>query len=208
ADQVDQVNCERQIPKWLDFFLQKTFFDSCTVHEIRRNEKNKYCINCNASVCQYCVTLGPHHKHKLLKIYRHVYKDVVPLDEIEEHLDCTAIQPYRCNRQLVIALTPLPHSGSKPDDEATCEICKRRLVDATVYSYCSISCKVEAYFRKQDDSTPPFLLLKNDEMDKPEDDPQPSLHRGLLNFGVNWLLDMDIQASLVAAHNVKCGGLP
>ncbi|GMH19325.1 hypothetical protein Nepgr_021166 [Nepenthes gracilis] len=171
--QVDQVDWQRQKPEWLHGFLQKTFFDSCSVHQIRRNEMNKYCIDCNASICQFCVTLGAHQQHKLLKIYRHVYKDVVPLDEIEQYLDCTKIQPYRCNRQMVIALTPLPHCGSKPDDEATCEICRRRLVDANLYTYCSISCKVEAFSRKSDDSAAPFLLLQTQEMEKAEQDSKP-----------------------------------
>ncbi|KAL2927303.1 Tripartite motif-containing protein 2 [Bienertia sinuspersici] len=128
-------------PEWLEKFCSRTFFEPCPEHPIRRNELNKYCIECDASLCQYCVSLASHANHRLLKIYRHVYKDVVPLDEIERHIDISQIQPYRCNRQMVIALTPLPHSGTKSTEEATCLTCKRKLIEHEIYSYCSISCK-------------------------------------------------------------------
>lgn len=158
-NQCTQVDFRQQKPEWLERFFTRTFFDPCSEHPIRRNELNKYCIDCDASLCQYCLSLASHVDHRLLKIYRHVYKDVVPLDEIERHIDCTQIQPYRCNRQMVIALTPLPHSGAKTNDEATCQTCRRKLIEYDVYSYCSISCKVEAFARKKNDSAPPFLSL-------------------------------------------------
>ncbi|XP_074276558.1 uncharacterized protein LOC141600265 [Silene latifolia] len=158
SDHSSQSEDRKLEPEWLEKFFKRTFFEPCSVHPIRRNELNKYCIDCDASLCQYCVALAPHEDHRLLKIYRHVYKDVVPLDEIEQHIDCSQIQPYRCNKQLVIALTPLPHSGSKTsDDEATCQICKRKLIEFNIYNYCSISCKVEAFAKKNDTNCPPFL---------------------------------------------------
>ncbi|XP_021847051.1 uncharacterized protein [Spinacia oleracea] len=154
-----QVNLRELKPEWLEKFFRRTFFEPCSEHPIRRNELNKYCIDCDASLCQYCVSLASHAGHKLLKIYRHVYKDVVPLDEIGRHVDCSKIQPYRCNRQMVIALTPLPHSGTKTNEEATCHTCKRKLIEYEVYNYCSISCKVEAFMKKENELAPPFLLL-------------------------------------------------
>ncbi|XP_019108151.1 uncharacterized protein LOC104908574 isoform X2 [Beta vulgaris subsp. vulgaris] len=165
--QCTQVDFRKLKPEWLERFFKRTFFEPCSEHPIRRNELNKYCIDCDASLCQYCVSLASHANHRLLKIYRHVYKDVVPLDEIERHIDCSLIQPYRCNRQLVIALTPLPHSGTKTIEEATCQTCKRKLIEYDVYSYCSISCKVEAFMKKQNDFAPPFLLL-----DQVEENPE------------------------------------
>lgn len=91
ADGNDHFN---QKPEWLDTFLQRTFFGSCLIHQVRRNELNKYCVNCDLSACQYCVSLGPHKNHKLLKIYRHVYKDVVSLGAMEKYMDCSRIQVH------------------------------------------------------------------------------------------------------------------
>lgn len=153
--QFTQVDFPEQKPEWLERFLKRTFFDPCPKHPIRRNELNKYCIDCDASLCQYCLSLASHEDHRLLKIYRHVYKDVVPLDEIERHVDCSEIQPYRCNRQLVIALSPLPHAGTRTNEEVTCQTCKRKLIEYDIYSYCSISCKVEAFAKTKDEPAPP-----------------------------------------------------
>ena len=81
-------------PKWLSGFLEKTFFDGCVAHPIRRNELSKYYINCKRSVCQYCMSSGAHRHHKVLKVYRHVYKDVVPLAAMEIYVDCSQIQVH------------------------------------------------------------------------------------------------------------------
>ncbi|XP_039024849.1 uncharacterized protein LOC120157966 [Hibiscus syriacus] len=144
--------------KWIEAFLQRTFFDDCSDHPIRRNEKNRYCINCDSSVCQYCMSSSDTHRHhKILKIYRHVYKDVVSLGSLEKHIDCAHIQPYKCNKRLVVALNPLPHSGPTLNTETSCDTCKRRLAEPDLYRYCSISCKVIAFERKSSDFDPPFL---------------------------------------------------
>ncbi|XAR58127.1 hypothetical protein NMG60_11026522 [Bertholletia excelsa] len=119
-----------------------TFFGSCEIHEISKNELKKYCIDCKISACVHCIDAGWHAEHKVLKIYRHVYKDVVPLNQMENHIDCSNIQAYKCNKQLVISLNPLPHSGSQISGEMACETCKRRLLDPYANRYCCISCKV------------------------------------------------------------------
>ncbi|KAL6952062.1 hypothetical protein U1Q18_041424 [Sarracenia purpurea var. burkii] len=128
-------------PEWVESFLQRTFFSSCAIHEPPKNELNKYCTDCNLSVCRHCIDAGSHAEHKVLQIYRHVYKDVVPLREMEKHIDCSKIQAYKCNKQLVIALNPLPHSGSQTTEEAACDKCKRKLLDPNANRYCSIACK-------------------------------------------------------------------
>ncbi|XWS46448.1 hypothetical protein CRYUN_Cryun14cG0067900 [Craigia yunnanensis] len=141
--------------------MQRSFFDSCSVHPIRRNEKNRYCINCDSSACQYCMASTTHRHHKILKIYRHVYKDVVSLGAMDNYIDCAEIQPYKCNKRLVIALNPLPHCGPTLNTEASCEICRRRLAEPHLYRYCSISCKVIAFERKSRDLDPPFLSIQS-----------------------------------------------
>ncbi|KAK8614967.1 hypothetical protein V6N13_068753 [Hibiscus sabdariffa] len=172
-------NCVHQVeeevngkPKWVEAFLQRTFFDCCPDHPIRRNEKNRYCINCDLSACQYCMSTNTHRQHKILKIYRHVYKDVVCLGAIEKYVNCAHIQPYKCNKRLVVALSPLPHSGPISNTETSCDICNRRLAEPDQYRYCSIACKVIAFERKSSESDPPFLstlsLKKELKTEKPK----------------------------------------
>ncbi|XP_002533470.3 protein RGF1 INDUCIBLE TRANSCRIPTION FACTOR 1 [Ricinus communis] len=146
-------------PEWIEEFLKRTFFESCTTHPIRRNETNRYCINCNLSACQYCMSSATHRHHKILKIYRHVYKDVVSLGAMDKYIDCSQIQPYKCNKRLVISLNPLPHCGPLLNT-GVCDVCKRRLAEPEHYSYCSISCKVRAFGRKSSDLDPPFLSIQ------------------------------------------------
>ncbi|OIW02647.1 hypothetical protein TanjilG_29423 [Lupinus angustifolius] len=90
AEQVD--NCKAQEKRWLDVFLGETFFGSCATHPFRRNELNKYCINCDVSACEYCISSGSHRHHNILKVYRHIHKVVVSLRAMEKHIDCSEIQ--------------------------------------------------------------------------------------------------------------------
>ncbi|KAJ1410553.1 hypothetical protein SESBI_21870 [Sesbania bispinosa] len=152
---------EDHMPSWIEAFLENTFFNKCPSHPIRRNELNKYCINCDMSACQYCVSSGSHRHHQMLKIYRHVYKDVVSLSAMEKYVDCSYIQPYKCNKQLVISLNPLPHCGSTLNNEASCNICNRKLTEPNLYRYCSISCKVRAVSREPDDSVPSSISIQS-----------------------------------------------
>ncbi|CAL0317710.1 unnamed protein product [Lupinus luteus] len=152
AEQVD--NCKAQEQRWLDVFLGETFFGSCATHPFRRNELNKYCINCNASTCEYCISSGSHRHHNILKIYRHIHKVVVSLRAMEKHIDCSEIQRYKCNKRAVISLYPLPSYGVAPNVEASCKSCSWKLTEPNLYCYCSISCKVKSVLRNPDDSGP------------------------------------------------------
>lgn len=87
-------------PAWLDLFLSKTFFDFCSVHDLCKNDRNRYCVNCDLAVCQYCIASGSHIGHNILKLYRHVYKDVVPVSDMENYIDCSNIQVRDQNKLL------------------------------------------------------------------------------------------------------------
>ncbi|XP_011071691.1 uncharacterized protein LOC105157093 [Sesamum indicum] len=138
-------------PGWVDCFLKNKFFDKCSIHNLQKNDLNRYCITCNASTCRYCVATSHHNDHKILTIYRHVYQDVVPLSEMENHIDCAKIQPYKCNKKWVVSLTPLPHngSGSLIEGDGACNVCKRKLTDPDRFRFCSIACKVQAISGKR-----------------------------------------------------------
>lgn len=83
-----------RFPNWVEYsFLAKPFFEKCERHDdMVKSELNRYCISCDESVCRYCIVTGPHHDHNILTIYRHVYQNVVPLSQMENHMDCHRIQ--------------------------------------------------------------------------------------------------------------------
>ncbi|XP_071723262.1 uncharacterized protein [Rutidosis leptorrhynchoides] len=65
---------------------------------------------------------------------------------MEKYFDCSQIQPYRCNKNLVVSLHPLPSNGSiQTPEEICCKTCKRRLMDPYLFSFCCISCKVISF---------------------------------------------------------------
>ncbi|KAK6117913.1 hypothetical protein DH2020_048318 [Rehmannia glutinosa] len=142
---VDSVFQSQSFPKWVGSFLEKAFFEKCPSHDLQKNELNRYCITCDASICRYCITSGCHNNHKILIIYRYIYQNVVPLKEMAIHIDCDKIQPYKSNKKQVVSLTPLRHSGSGSLIEcaATCNSCKRKLTDPDRFRFCSIACKDE-----------------------------------------------------------------
>ncbi|KAL6497386.1 hypothetical protein OROGR_029315 [Orobanche gracilis] len=144
---VDKIIQSRSFPIWVDSFLEKIFFEKCPSHDSQKNELNRYCINCDASICRYCIAYGGHRNHRVLTIYRHVYQNVVPLSEMEMHINCDRIQPYKCNKKWVVSLNPLPHngSGSLIEGDGACNICKRKLTDPDRFRFCSITCKLHAF---------------------------------------------------------------
>lgn len=78
---------------WIENLLNSKFFESCGYHrEIRRNEKNMFCIDCNLCFCKHCVSSSSHCFHEWLQICKYVYHDVVRLHEIQKYLNCSEIQ--------------------------------------------------------------------------------------------------------------------
>lgn len=94
-----QVGCKIRLRKrkqaeWVSGLLRSKFFGSCVDHgELRKNERNLFCIDCNLCFCKHCVTSPAHDcLHRLLQICKYVYHDVVRLHDIQKHLDCSLIQ--------------------------------------------------------------------------------------------------------------------
>ncbi|XP_047268597.1 protein RGF1 INDUCIBLE TRANSCRIPTION FACTOR 1 isoform X2 [Capsicum annuum] len=130
---------------WIENLLNSKFFESCGYHrEIRRNEKNMFCIDCNLCFCKHCVSSSSHCFHEWLQICKYVYHDVVRLHEIQKYLNCSEIQTYKINGEKAVHLNPRPQSKdsktSKLKGSVTCEACGRHLQDLP-NRFCSIACK-------------------------------------------------------------------
>ncbi|CAL5189900.1 unnamed protein product [Lathyrus oleraceus] len=100
---------------------------------------------------------GHHQNHQILQVFRNVYKDVVCLAALETYIDCSKIQPFKCNKRLVLNCLPL--CGSTSDDAASCNI-SRKSKEAQSYQYCSIACMVKSVSRKSDDSVPSISSIQ------------------------------------------------
>ncbi|GMN38389.1 hypothetical protein TIFTF001_007616 [Ficus carica] len=143
------VGCKLVIKKkntdWLDELLRSEFFDSCVHHpDDRKNEKNLFCIDCSLGFCRHCS--GAHCLHRRLQICKYVYHNVVRLQDMQKHLDCSKIQTYKINGEKAVHLNPRPQSkDAKPSTKSfcagNCEACGRYIQDPP-NRFCSIACKV------------------------------------------------------------------
>ncbi|KAJ8773646.1 hypothetical protein K2173_005892 [Erythroxylum novogranatense] len=143
------VGCELYMKKrdsdWLRTLLESEFFGSCAHHQdLRKNEKNVYCIDCNIGLCRHC--MKSHSLHRQLQICKYVYQDVVRLQDMQKHLDCSKIQTYKINGEKAVHLNPRPQSkdtrpSTKAKFGASCEACGRYLQDLP-NCFCCIACKV------------------------------------------------------------------
>ncbi|KAJ7564339.1 hypothetical protein O6H91_02G013600 [Diphasiastrum complanatum] len=136
-----------QRPGWLDALLTKKFFIACSVHaNVKKNERNIFCVDCNDSICQHC--LPGHRTHHLIQIRRYVYHDVIRLQDIQKLIDCSQVQTYIINSARVVFLNQRPQPRPSKLGNA-CETCDRSLQD--LYRYCSVACKVDAVIRQGQD---------------------------------------------------------
>ncbi|KAJ7562562.1 hypothetical protein O6H91_03G074500 [Diphasiastrum complanatum] len=136
-----------QRPAWLDALLTKKFFIACTEHaNLKKNETNIFCIDCNDGICQHCLPV--HQAHRLIQIRRYVYHDVIRLQDIQKLIDCSQVQTYIINSARVVFLNQRPQPRPSKLGNA-CETCDRSLQDS--YRYCSLACKVDAVIRQGQD---------------------------------------------------------
>ncbi|KAL2518673.1 PLATZ transcription factor family protein [Abeliophyllum distichum] len=142
------VGLKKRKPEWLSSLLHSKFFDSCIDHqELRKNEKNMFCIDCNLCFCKHCITSSTHcNLHRCLQICKYVYHDVVRLQDIQKYLDSSQIQTYKINGEKAVHLNPRPQlkefaRNSKPKAGTSCEACGRHIQDLP-NRFCSIACKV------------------------------------------------------------------
>ncbi|GLT74001.1 hypothetical protein SLA2020_458230 [Shorea laevis] len=161
------VGCRFLIKKqsdWLSTLLRSKFFGSCAHHEdLRKNEKNVFCIDCNHGFCRHCIET--HCVHRYLQILKYVYHDVVRLQDMQKHLDCSKIQTYKINGEKAVHLNPRPQSkDTKPSTKSktgtACEACGRYLQDIP-NRFCSIACKVSVVSMKpKDQKTGMFISIQ------------------------------------------------
>ncbi|KAL5728223.1 hypothetical protein ACHQM5_001335 [Ranunculus cassubicifolius] len=133
------VNYSSCLPHWLSGLLGEKFFNPCLIHEnVKKNEKNIYCLDCFISFCPHCVS--PHRSHRLLQVRRYVYHDVIRLDDAEKLIDCDYVQSYTTNSAKVVFINERPQSRPFRGSGNICSTCDRSLQDS--YLFCSLACKV------------------------------------------------------------------
>ncbi|XP_030468125.1 protein RGF1 INDUCIBLE TRANSCRIPTION FACTOR 1 [Syzygium oleosum] len=146
---------------WLSTLLRGDFFGSCVAHHyLRKNEKNVFCIDCRVGFCKHC--MAAHGLHRRLQICKYVYQDVVRLQEVQKHLDCSKIQTYKINGEKAVHLNPRPQSrdtkpSTKSKNGGTCEACGRYIQDLP-NRFCSIACKVSVVSMKPNNEQSPDVI--------------------------------------------------
>ncbi|XP_059645830.1 protein RGF1 INDUCIBLE TRANSCRIPTION FACTOR 1 [Cornus florida] len=154
------IRLKKRNPEWLSSLLRSKFFRSCVDHrDLRKNEKNVFCIDCTICLCKHCIVA--HDFHRWLQICRYVYHDVVRLQDIQKHLDCSKIQTYKINGEKAVHLNPRPQSRDpkplKSKSGASCQACGRYIQDLPNH-FCSIACK---FSKAQEISEDPIQKLSS-----------------------------------------------
>ncbi|KAH9768826.1 B box-type domain-containing protein [Citrus sinensis] len=129
------------VPRWLTDLLKGRFDEHCEEQGHNRKHKNLFCLECRTCICKDC---DDHANHRLLKIFtygtgRNQSCAVVKLDNTNELLDCSHIQPRVHNGAQVLFIKQRPQTSYGGNN------CERDGCDATLAhhnSFCSIDCKV------------------------------------------------------------------
>ncbi|CAA3000024.1 uncharacterized protein LOC111391312 [Olea europaea var. sylvestris] len=133
-----------QFPHWLFALLTDKFFNACLIHEdVKKNEKNVFCLDCCEGLCPHCLSL--HRSHRLLQIRRYVYHDVIRLGDAEQLMDCGRVQSYTTNSAKVVFLNQRPQTRPSRVSGNLCITCDRALQDS--YLFCSLCCKLQHVLR-------------------------------------------------------------
>ncbi|XP_047339670.1 protein RGF1 INDUCIBLE TRANSCRIPTION FACTOR 1-like [Impatiens glandulifera] len=138
-------------PAWLECLIgEETFFRGCGAHQnLRKNEKNIFCLDCKITFCSHCLSSHPN-SHPLLQVRRYVYHNVVRMDDLEKLIACAYIQSYTINNAKVIFLNERPQSIRSGKGSAyICLTCNRILQEP--FHFCSLSCKVNYMVHRGED---------------------------------------------------------
>ncbi|KAL9456967.1 hypothetical protein AB3S75_006075 [Citrus x aurantiifolia] len=138
------------VPPWVIVMYKTMFFRNCMVHpNTKKNEQDRFCIDCLCSFCSHCIPAHTRHKH--VKIRRYVYSDVINRHDLCKLFNCSGIQTYHTNKTKVLFLKQRNHHQQQQQQQQpinskdySCIICDRNLQDNSLY--CSIACKVVAIF--------------------------------------------------------------
>ncbi|KAJ4710052.1 putative PLATZ transcription factor family protein [Melia azedarach] len=136
------------VPPWVIVMYNTMFFRNCMNHlNTKKNELDRFCIDCLCSFCSHCIPAHTRHKH--VKIRRYVYSDVINRHDLCKLFNCSGIQTYHTNKTKVLFLKQRnhPHQQQQPQinsKDYSCTTCDRNLQDHSLY--CSIACKVVAIF--------------------------------------------------------------
>ncbi|KAL8157646.1 protein RGF1 INDUCIBLE TRANSCRIPTION FACTOR 1 [Apium graveolens] len=165
------IRLQNRKVEWLRSLLRVKFFGICDDHrDLRKNEKNLFCIDCNLCLCKHCVSTSSYCSsfHRRLQICRYVYHDVVRLQDIQKFFDCSKIQTYKINGEMAIHLNPRPQlkdiKAAKLRNGAECEGCGRHIHDLP-NQFCSIACKVHIFSRMSKDKEQDMISIPLREFD-------------------------------------------
>ncbi|KAK8526211.1 hypothetical protein V6N12_020690 [Hibiscus sabdariffa] len=107
------------VPPWVIVMYNTIFFENCVSHpDEKKNELDRFCIDCLKSFCSHCLSSHALHKH---------------------------IKTYHTNKAKVLFLKQRTQSHQQQQRsnsrDCRCSICDKGLQDNTSL-YCSIACKV------------------------------------------------------------------
>ncbi|XVF85430.1 hypothetical protein PTKIN_Ptkin17bG0117500 [Pterospermum kingtungense] len=79
------------VPPWVIVMFNTMFFRNCVSHpDAKKNELDRFCIDCLQSFCSHCFSAHAIHKH--VKIRRYIYSDVINRQDLCKLFNCSGIQ--------------------------------------------------------------------------------------------------------------------